>query len=65
MLFLPVELFSITTCLFTVYILVLYLINNFIVAMTGPTGKKMEGFGNSPLQPASRYLLTDFDVGVL
>ena len=31
MLFLPVELFSITTFLFTVYILVLYLINNFIL----------------------------------
>jgi len=23
--------------------------------MTGPTGKKMEGFGNSPSQPASKY----------
>ena len=31
MLFLPAELFSITACLSTVYTLVLYLINNFIL----------------------------------
>lgn len=26
-----------------------------LVAMMGPTGKKMEGFGNSPSQPASMF----------